>query len=416
MSIQEREAQLHDLLEGSMDAAERRELESHLDVCPECRQALAQARLGETFIKSVSIKPNPDIVDRIMEKIRSAPPLLQKSPPQTSPFDRIRGEAPRSGGGYHRWHEFFGSLRRFLHTFTGADTGNGIGMGWAFGLGMLIAAVVGFLFMSSSGKAPSSYRFDAPPQTASTQENQAILGILCHAEGDWSCPTLSLPGSFTSDTSFKTGSDGKLELSLNGTGRIIVTPDTMLTLRRDQVCFERGVIWCEIEKRGRLSPFVISADGNRIEVVGTRFGIRKSQKGIEAFLVEGTLRLSSMTGEPRILRAGEQAIFSDNGIGIHLFTDEDRALWVRFFGNHCRSTRLEVPSVRPSPIPAPATSSSAITPSPAPLAVASSPALSALSSAATSGIASPTVTCPVPPPDSPNLFQMLDEHQPASTP
>lgn len=66
---------------SALDAADLRELEEHLDTCPECRLELAewQATAAALALGATAVEPSADLRERILERVRGDDRLDQRS-------------------------------------------------------------------------------------------------------------------------------------------------------------------------------------------------------------------------------------------------------------------------------------------------------------------------------------------------
>lgn len=78
-----------------------------------------------------------------------------------------------------------------------------------------------------------------------------------------------------------------------------------------------GEAYFEISKDLR-HPFIVKSRGQQVEVLGTHFNINayKEEPSILTTLLEGSVRLKSERGIAKVLKPGQQAELTDNGIKI----------------------------------------------------------------------------------------------------
>ncbi len=80
------------------------------------------------------------------------------------------------------------------------------------------------------------------------------------------------------------------------------------------------------------SPFLVNTEGFEIQVLGTKFNLSTYfDEGIKVSptlaLVEGSVKLKSDEGEYRVLKPGQKAIVSKDGIGVEKFDIESEIAW-----------------------------------------------------------------------------------------
>ncbi len=69
------------------------------------------------------------------------------------------------------------------------------------------------------------------------------------------------------------------------------------------VALEQGEVRCAVAPRGERPPFVVLAADVRVEVVGTRFTVRRDGQVVGVAVEEGTVRVTR-AGEARLVKAG----------------------------------------------------------------------------------------------------------------
>jgi anti-sigma factor RsiW len=63
-------AHLSDYLDADLDRAERRRVEQHLGLCPQCRRVLATLRRTLRGLRDLGAPPRPEVANGVIERLR----------------------------------------------------------------------------------------------------------------------------------------------------------------------------------------------------------------------------------------------------------------------------------------------------------------------------------------------------------
>ena len=94
----QREPDLEACLLGTLEGSRRSRMEAHLDTCPACRRALAEARVGLQALRALAEAPAPFLCNEVAdaeERHRDVP--AGRALPATAPGDGRDGIGSTSG-------------------------------------------------------------------------------------------------------------------------------------------------------------------------------------------------------------------------------------------------------------------------------------------------------------------------------
>ena len=101
----EREPDLEAYLLGTLDGSRRSRMEGHLDTCPACRHALAEARVGLQALRALAEAPAPFLCNAVADaEERHGDAPVGRALPATAPEDRRDGgHRGRAAAGWPSW-------------------------------------------------------------------------------------------------------------------------------------------------------------------------------------------------------------------------------------------------------------------------------------------------------------------------
>lgn len=278
-------------LDGALQGSELTAFERHLGECDACRTMIEEARHGQADLKRLRIREGPDLTPRIMAAVRTLPVPVQ-APPETA--------------------ETAGGTRRFI--------------GW---LSLLAsAALAAVLFFSISRTTPGSSgvtRTSMPGRTTLAEKLDFPVGLVL-ADGLWSTSTNLTKGLFTEPTSFTTGSDGRIALSVEATNRIALLPDSRLTIGKDLIRVEAGAVRFQFKSGQPARLRTLNAGTVSVKATNAAFGVRIASNTTCIDLFEGNLTLTIASEPPIILTPGTRAVCGEQ-VSLETLTEPDIRAW-----------------------------------------------------------------------------------------
>ncbi|NLI76478.1 MAG: hypothetical protein GX442_08555 [Candidatus Riflebacteria bacterium] len=339
----DREGLLFDLAEGTLDPSRTADLNTHLAGCPACRQALEAVRRGDGRLRGLRPHvPDLDLVPRVMERVAPAPG------PAAVPFLwKVVGTLALAAG-------------LALLAFSGG--------GGPAGPGPISNGTSGLATPPREGNPPATPPTDLPaqpllpavPAVTPAPLPVAALGpsatiVLAAAAGSWEPRLPPGPLAVGVPARFQTGAGSRLEFRLDPGGRVAVGADTVVELAPDEVSLPVGVAWFEVGPRaaGR-PPFRVRTPQGRVEVTGTRFGVRAQASGTEVVLVEGGVAWEGTAGH-RDLAAGQRLVADHTRVTVETVVAADLADWNRLAEGPTDGPAAVPPvAVPPAPVSFPA--------------------------------------------------------------
>ena len=313
MSLQEREQQLQEYLDGTLPDSGKSALLAHVQECAECRAALELASQGDAGLRKVRFPECPDMQARILAAIQKK----DASHPETV-----------------RWTWF--------------PWGLGFALGLALALFLLLPRGIP---LTDPGHPPRGGVIEPRLASASIPAPvpQAFPVMLVKSAGQWSSSVREKSPGVDGMSDFQTGENGSLEFFVCSASRILVLPQTRGRIGQDRVILDNGEMWCEIAHQQPGKYFEIRSDGRSIRVVGTTFGVRVIGQTLEVSLFDGTLQLQLASGPARALQALEKASMSKDRMEIHPIDLATVKTWTSFLSPNLRR-RVEQ-ALEPQPAP-----------------------------------------------------------------
>lgn len=322
-------------LDGALQGSELAAFERHLGECGACRTMIEEARRGQVDLKRLRLREGPDLTSRIMAAVRGLPVPAQATP------------------------EMAGGTRRFI--------------GW---LSLLAsAALAAVLFFSIPRATPGGSgvtRTSMPGQLTLTQKLDFPVGLVL-ADGRWSTSTHLTNGLFTEPTSFTTGSDGRIALSVETSNRIDLLPDSRLTIGNDLIRIEAGAVRFEFTSGQSARPRTLNAGTVSVKATNATFGVRIASNTTCIDLFAGNLTLTIASEPPVILTPGTHVVCDDR-ISLEPLGEPDIRAWSApaspmtsaaspsLASETATQTKVIEPPVLPRPASAPSGASSTVQP------------------------------------------------------
>lgn len=280
-----------DYLDGALQGSELAAFERHLGECDACRTMIEEARLGQADLKRLRLREGPDLTPRIMAAVRNLPVPVQTAP-----------ETVETASG----------TRRFI--------------GW---ISLLTsAALAAVLFFSIPRTIPGNSgvtRTSMPGQAALAGNLDVPVGLVL-AEGRWSASTNLRNSLFTEPTSFTTGSDGRIVLSVEPTARIDLLPDSRLTIENDLIRIESGAVRFEFTSGQPAKSRTLNAGAVSVKASNATFGVRIASNATCIDLFAGNLTLAIASEPPVSLTPGTHALCDDR-ISLEKLEEPDFRAW-----------------------------------------------------------------------------------------
>lgn len=171
---------------------------------------------------------------------------------------------------------------------------------------------------------------------SSTQQRRQVLKLLLVLAGTgyvgWNVQRHTALGNVWADYSTRVGQRRKIELA-DGTRIHLNTHSAVDILFDDQqrlIRLRSGEILVSTGKLGDTRPLFVETQEGRIQALGTRFSVHQLSESTRVGVLEDRVSLqpSDQSSPSRLLKAGEGADFTRNGIGaIHPYRLSEAA-WV----------------------------------------------------------------------------------------
>lgn len=260
-----------------LSVEERVEVETHLELCDDCRGELMD--------------------------VRATRQLLQSVPDEAPAVDWGRVDA-----GLRRSAE--AELKRLQRPAR---------FDWQIGLAMAAAACALFVLFgpSNAPEAPAEIaQVETPTDPVAPEspnpEARAWAENALHAtlRTESGAVPLSEGAALVAGTTVETPADGELVLKLVDQSRVRVEPESALALRtlaeeRVDLRLEHGAVQIEASHRPR-EAFVVDAGDLQVRVVGTAFRVMVDGERIEVEVTEGKVLVEPVVGEARAVEAGSR--------------------------------------------------------------------------------------------------------------
>jgi len=332
-------------LDGALQGSELAAFERHLGECGACRAMIEEARRGQADLKRLRLREGPDLTPRIMAAVRALPVPAQSTP-----------ETSDAAG-----------TRRFI--------------GWLSLLASAaLAAVLFFFIPRTTPDGPGVTRTSASGQPTLAGKLDFPVRLLM-AEGTWSGSRYLSNGLFTEPTTFTTGSDGRLALSVATNDRIDLFPDSRLTIEQNQIRIEAGAVRFVLKSGQPAGPRTLSAGTASISVLDAAFGVRVASDATRIDLCEGNITLAIASEPPVILTPGTRAICDDR-VSLESLEKTDIRAW-SFPASHildeapssvASETATQTEAIEEPVLPRPASAPSDTSPAIQPASATASPA------------------------------------------
>ncbi|NLI76134.1 MAG: hypothetical protein GX442_06785 [Candidatus Riflebacteria bacterium] len=340
MSLAEREEQLTDLLEGTLQGTDKADLLEHLGTCAECRQAWEELQQGDRHLATLRGEPGPDLVPEVMRRLPKA------APGQPGPLPRF-------------------PVLPFLATVTA------------------VAALVA-VFLARSPRIPTRDAGHVRPSPSTASASLPVIpGSPAHPLVVAGTPALASGGAMSESP--------RLIHLPAARGTVVLGQGTVWHPRATGAgggTLEMGAVLCDLVPRPD-EPFEIRCGSCRVTVLGTMFGVRARPGRTQVALFQGKLAVQSGSAPARILSPGDGVTIEENQETFAPIASGDLATW-RLLAT---SAGLRLPSLPAVP------STSGPPPASAPEAPARSAATPAVSLPGAAGSSAVVADSPEPPTD-----------------